>query len=270
MATPVVTETTRAITFATSANKGLGLEPSHQLASLPHNYYVLITCRDPSRGQTAASSLQTEGLSVEQVVLDVTDDESISAAAESIREKYGHIGVLVNNAGILIEHQKDRPPRKAWKDTFDTNLFGVVAVTEAFIPLLRKSEQVPRIAFLGSDLGRLETKYDSTHKCYTQGPIPAFRCSKMVLEMLTLHYATQFREGWDKREDGTAGGIKWKINITFPGPTRADHNTIERCRRWILGREKLSVWPLWERMVRRELWAESMEFCLSGFGMVRC
>lgn len=85
------------------------------------------------------------------------------AAASFVNKTYGHIDVLFNNAGTLIEHLKGRPTRDAWKDRFNKNLFGVAAVTDAFIPLLQNSQQIPRIVFLGSDIGRLETKYDITH-----------------------------------------------------------------------------------------------------------
>jgi NAD(P)-dependent dehydrogenase (short-subunit alcohol dehydrogenase family) len=131
--------TTATIALITGANKGIGLEISHQLAAPPYNYHVLMASRDPVRGETAASTLRKEGLSVEHITLDVTDDDSITAAAKLVNDKYGHIDVLVNNAGILVEHLGDRPGRQAWKDTFDTNVFGVAAVTDAFIPLLKKS-----------------------------------------------------------------------------------------------------------------------------------
>ena len=96
--------TNSTIALVTGANKGLGLETSRQLASPPYNYHVLMASRDASRGEAATSFLHSQGLSVEHILLDVTDDESIVEAASFVNEKYGHIDVLVNNAGILIEH----------------------------------------------------------------------------------------------------------------------------------------------------------------------
>jgi NAD(P)-dependent dehydrogenase (short-subunit alcohol dehydrogenase family) len=212
------------IVLVTGANKGIGFETSRQLASSPYNYYVLMASRDSGRGEAAASSLRKEGLSVEHVVLDVTDDDSITAAASQVNDKYGHIDVLINNAGIAVEWLGDRPARQAWKDTFDTNVFGVAAVTDAFIPLLKKSnDPAPRIVFVSSDLGRLETKYDPNHQ-YFRRPLPVYSSSKAAMNMLALHYAKDFRVGWGADEEGKGGGVEWKINVTCPGPTKTDFN----------------------------------------------
>jgi NAD(P)-dependent dehydrogenase (short-subunit alcohol dehydrogenase family) len=219
MATP-----TKTIALVTGANKGIGLETTQRLASSPHNYHVLMASRDPGRGETAASSLRKEGLSVEHITLDVTDDDSITAAAKAVHDKYGHIDVLVNNAGIVVEHLGDRSARQAWKDTFDTNVFGAAAVTDAFIPLLKKSvDPAPRIVFVSSDLGRLETKYDPNHK-YFKRPLPVYGSSKAAMNMLALYYAKDFRAGWGADDDGQGGGVEWKINVTCPGPTKTDFN----------------------------------------------
>lgn len=212
------------IALVTGANKGIGLETSRQLASAPYNYHVLMASRDSGRGETAAFCLRKDGLSVEHVTLDVTDDDSITAAVEKVNEQYGHIDVLVNNAGIRVEHLGDRPGRQVWKDTFDMKTFGVAAVTDAFIPLLKESvDPAPRIVFVSSDLGRLETKYDPTHK-YFKRPLPIYCSSKAAMGMLALHYAKNFRSGWGADEDGNGGGVEWKINVTCPGPTKTDFN----------------------------------------------
>jgi NAD(P)-dependent dehydrogenase (short-subunit alcohol dehydrogenase family) len=156
--------------------------------------------------------------------VDVTDDDSITAAANLVNGKYGQIDVLVNDAGIAVEWLGNRTARQAWKDTFDTNVVGVAAVTDAFIPLLKKSsDPAPRIVFVSSDLGRLETKYDPNHQ-YFKRPLPVYSSSTAAMDMLALHYAKDFRAGWGADEDGKGGGVEWKINVTFPAPTKTDFN----------------------------------------------
>ncbi len=215
-----VKNTMPTIALVTNANKGIGLELSRQLALAPYSYHVLMASRDPVRGERAVSSLRNQGLSVEKLTLNVTDDTSIEAAAALVFEKHGHIDVLVNNAGIIVEHLHDRSIHQALKDTFDTNVFGVAMVTDAFIPLLKKSsDPAPRIVFVSSDLGRLVTKYDPEHEYYRR-PVPVYRCSKTAIHMLALYYAADFRAGWE----AGGGGAEWKINITCPGPTKTDFN----------------------------------------------
>jgi NAD(P)-dependent dehydrogenase (short-subunit alcohol dehydrogenase family) len=103
-------------------------------------------------------------------------------------------------------------------------VFGVAAVTDAFIPLLKKSnDPAPRIVFVSSDLGRLETKYDPNHQ-YFKRPIPVCSSSKAAMDMLALHYAKDFRAGWGADEDGKGGGVERKFNVTCPGPTKTDFN----------------------------------------------
>ena len=123
---------------------------------------------------------------------------------------------------LPVEWLGDRTARQVWKDTFDTNVFGVAAVTDAFIPCLKKSnDPAPRIVFVSNDLGRLETKYDPDHQFFKR-PLPVYRSSKAAMDMLALHYAKDFRAGWGADEDGKGGGVEWKINVTCPGPTNID------------------------------------------------
>jgi NAD(P)-dependent dehydrogenase (short-subunit alcohol dehydrogenase family) len=214
------------IVLVTGANKGIDLEISRQLASEPYKYHVLMASRDLTRGTTAASTLQEQGLSVKHISLDVTNDESIAAAVKLIDVKYDHIDVLINNAGTFTELASPLggSPRQAWKDAFDTNVFGAAAVTDAFIPLLKKSTNpAPRMVFVSSDLGRLVTKYDPQHE-YFKRPLPVYRCTKAAMNMLALYFAADFRAGWGAGEDGTGGGVEWKINVTCPGPTKTDFN----------------------------------------------
>jgi NAD(P)-dependent dehydrogenase (short-subunit alcohol dehydrogenase family) len=172
------TSATTTITLITGANKGLGHETARRLLEAGHT--VLLGARDAESGQRAADELGAEF-----VALDVTDDASINAAADQLCTRYGRLDVLVNNAGIVgPRHPLVEVTASEVAATFDTNLLGVVRVTQAFLPLLR-SAQNPRIVNVSSGTGRLTWQQDNgwpqRHAIYST--------SKAALTMLTMQYA---------------------------------------------------------------------------------
>ncbi|KAF7337126.1 hypothetical protein MVEN_02150400 [Mycena venus] len=201
-----------AIALITGANKGIGFAIARQLAKEYPGYHILMGSRDPERGANAAATLQNEGLSVEAITLDVTDDASIATAARAVQSKFGRLDVLINNAGVALDLGKQdamfSSTRAIFEETFSVNLFGAAAVTEAFIPLLEHSSAA-RIVFVTSDLGSLAFRADPQgrdHHVYG----PAYRCSKAALNMLALGYAHRFRDRG------------WKVNMDNPGFTPTD------------------------------------------------
>ncbi|KAJ7131445.1 hypothetical protein C8R44DRAFT_731664 [Mycena epipterygia] len=203
---------TSKIVLITGANKGIGFEIARQLASQPHQgYHVLIGSRDVERGAKAVESLQKEGLSVEMLAIDVADDQSIAAAAETVKSKFGRLDVLINNAGIVLDSPSGEPSNRAiFEKTFAVNLFGAASTTEAFVPLLEKSPAA-RVVFVSSDLGSLTLRADPEGRHnFVDGP--AYRSSKAAMNMLALGYAHRFR----------AQG--WKVNIHNPGYVATDIN----------------------------------------------
>src|SRR5450755_4585088 len=131
---------TQKIALVTGATRGIGLETVRQLAK--EGTHVILAARDRKKGSDAALKLQGEGLSVEALVLDVTDAASIASAVQDVAKKHGHLDILINNAGVMIDDGKKKPSEQSietWRTTFDTNVFGLIAVTQAFLPLLKKS-----------------------------------------------------------------------------------------------------------------------------------
>ncbi|KAJ7744237.1 hypothetical protein DFH07DRAFT_834768 [Mycena maculata] len=199
------------IVLITGANKGIGFEIARQLAGQYQGYQILMGSRDAERGATAANTLKKEGLSVEALTIDVADDKSIEAAAQTVKAKFGRLDVLINNAGISLDSFTGVPStREIFEKTFAVNVFGAVATTEAFVPLLEKSSAA-RIVFVSSDLGSLTWRADPQGK-YNFVDVPAYRCSKSAMNMLALGYAHRFR------------GQGWKVNIHNPGYTATDLN----------------------------------------------
>ncbi len=195
----------------TGANKGIGFETARQL--LQNGYYVYIGSRSLENGQAAVEKLKAEGLTqVEAVQLDVTNSESVRAAREEIGRKTDVLDVLVNNAGInggmpqsSLEASVDQFER-----VFNTNLYGVVRVTQAFIDLLKTSAQ-PRIVNVSSSGSSLTLQSDPTWTYYSH-KAALYPSSKAALNMYTIDLAYQLRD------------TAFKVNAVCPGFVATDFN----------------------------------------------
>lgn len=198
------------VALITGANKGIGFEAARQLAQL--GITVLLGARDEVRGKQAADALAEDGLPVTPVRIDVTDGASIADAARDIEARHGRLDILVNNAGIAGPFQV--PPSTATVDAmrqvYETNVFGVVAVTNALLPLLRRSP-AGRIVNLGSHVGAL-TLASNQETIFWQQNMMGYQSSKTALNAITVAYA---KELWDT-------GIK--VNAANPGLVATDIN----------------------------------------------
>ncbi|MDR6840580.1 SDR family oxidoreductase [Pseudoxanthomonas sacheonensis] len=200
--------------LVTGATRGIGFETVRQLAQT--GVHTLLAGRDRTKAVEAALKLQAEGLPVEAIVLDVTDTASIAAAADEVAKKYGHLDILVNNAGILRDEQGKKISEQtlqAWRETFDTNLFGLIAVTQSFLPLLHKSP-AGRIVNVSSLLGSMTLHSDPTSPIY-DFKIPAYNVSKSAVNAWTVQLAYELRDS------------KIKVNTIHPGYVKTDMNAGE-------------------------------------------
>ena len=194
----------------TGANKSIGFETARQL--LQKGYHVYLGSRNLENGADAVEKLKAEGLNeVESVEIDVSNDESVKIARARIGEKTDSLDALINNAGISggIPQTTDTDIA-VFKEVFDTNLFGVVRVTQAFMDLLKKSEQ-PRIVNVTSGLGSLTLHNDPTWKYYPF-KAPIYNSSKAALNMYTIVLAYELRD------------TPFKVNAVDPGYTATDFN----------------------------------------------
>ncbi|MGH9901300.1 MAG: SDR family NAD(P)-dependent oxidoreductase, partial [Pyrinomonadaceae bacterium] len=158
------------VALVTGANKGIGFETARQLAR--QGVTVLLGARDEGRGREAEAKLKAEGLDVSFIRLDVDDAATHEAAAKLIEEDFGRLDILVNNAAIAIDEFKDgvlvpagETPLDVYRKTFDTNFFNLIALTQALLPLVKKSE-AGRIVNLSSVLGSLTLHSDPESPFY--------------------------------------------------------------------------------------------------------
>jgi NAD(P)-dependent dehydrogenase (short-subunit alcohol dehydrogenase family) len=182
------------IACVTGGNRGIGLASARRLARDCGE--VIITSRDAAAGEEAAERLRREGHSVSSLPMDVTDETSVKAAAAVVEERFGHVDVLVNNAGILPEATNPEPAEvvdlEMFRRTFATNLFGAVAVLEAFLPLLRRSS-AGRVVNLSTTMGSLSDQTDPDSP-YFSLVVPAYQSSKAALNSVTIGLAKQLRD----------------------------------------------------------------------------
>jgi NAD(P)-dependent dehydrogenase (short-subunit alcohol dehydrogenase family) len=195
----------------TGANKGVGFETAREL--LKQGYYVFLGSRKLSNGLEAIEKLKAEGLdNAEAIQLDVTDAASVLAARASIGAKTQALDALINNAGInggmpqsALEADIDQ-----FKKVFDTNLYGVVRVTQAFIDLLQKSSE-PRIVNVSSSGCSLTLHSDPTWKYYSH-KAAVYPSSKAAMNMYTINLAYELRD------------TPFKVNAVCPGFVATDFN----------------------------------------------
>jgi NAD(P)-dependent dehydrogenase (short-subunit alcohol dehydrogenase family) len=152
-------QNTKKIALVTGANKGIGFEVARQIAQA--GWTVLAAARNPQLGQQAAATLQSEGLDVHFIHIDLAAPHTATAAAETIRSQFGHLDLLINNAAIA--DMTDGPPSKVnlstVEKTMQTNFFGTVAVTQALLPLLQNHGQT-QIINVSSELGSVSLHND--------------------------------------------------------------------------------------------------------------
>ena len=195
----------------TGANKGLGFETARQLGA--QGYTVLIGARDETRGNEAVEKLKGEGYDADFIEIDATNAETIKAAAEKVGEKYGKLDVLINNAAIAVETMGAKASETSLetiRQTFDTNFFGVIAITQAFLPLIKKSEN-GRIVNVSSGLGSLTQNSDPNWEFSAVKPL-AYNSSKTALNAFTVILAHELKDA------------NIKVNSADPGYTATDLN----------------------------------------------
>lgn len=199
------------IALITGANKGIGLETARQLGALEMT--VLVGARDEARGREAEGLLRRQGADARFVRLDVTDAASIGNAAAWIEAEYGRLDILVNNAGTSTVARRMTLPSETSMDdmraVYDINVFGLVAVTNAMLPLLRRAEAA-RIVNVSSEVGSISSQ---TGTASPLGRMPAsaqYPSSKTAVNMLTVMYAKELRD------------TPIKVNAANPGFTATD------------------------------------------------
>ena len=198
------------IALITGANKGIGLETARQLGQ--QNTTVLLGARDSRKGETAAERLRKEGIDAHPIVIDVSDPESIRKAAIQVERDFGRLDILVNNAGVMTDERTKKVSEQSletWRETFATNLFGLIATTNAFLPLLRKSE-AGRIVNLSSILGSIEFHAKPGSPIYESKGTPAYNVSKAAVNAYTVQLAHELKD------------TKIKVNAAHPGWVKTD------------------------------------------------
>jgi NAD(P)-dependent dehydrogenase (short-subunit alcohol dehydrogenase family) len=195
----------------TGANKSIGFETARQLAK--QGYFVYLGSRDLKNGADAVAKLKAEGLeNIEAVQIDIVSEASIEAARQEIGEKTDVLDVLINNAGILggYEQSPTTVDTDVIRNVFDTNFFGTINVTKAFIDLLKKSDH-PRIVNVTSGLGSLTLHSDPSWKYYNVKGA-AYGPSKTALNAYTVMLAHELKD------------TAFKVNAVDPGYTATDFN----------------------------------------------
>jgi len=202
------------IALITGANRGIGLETARQLGN--RDILVMVGARDLKKAEAATATLQKEGIEARALNLDVNNSESIRKAVDQVGRDFGRLDILINNAGVMLDDENKKVSEQSleiWRKTFDTNVFGLIATTQAFLPLLRKSE-AGRIVNLSSILGSITFHATPGSPVYDT-KVAAYNVSKSAVNAYTVQLAYELKDskikvnaahpGWVKTEMGGAG-----------------------------------------------------------------
>ncbi|MFB3386913.1 SDR family oxidoreductase [Flavobacterium sp. LAR06] len=199
------------IVLITGANRSIGLEITKQLSK--KGLFVYLGARDLAKGNAVVEELKKEGFEkIKAIEIDVTKPVSIEAARNIIETEQGKLDILINNAGISGEFPQNASNTSitAIQHVFDTNFFGVISVSQAFLELLKKSE-APRISNITSGLGSLTLHSDPSWKYYNF-KVTNYMTSKAALNAYTIALAYELKD------------LSFKVNAIDPGYTATDFN----------------------------------------------
>jgi NAD(P)-dependent dehydrogenase (short-subunit alcohol dehydrogenase family) len=174
-----------------SRREGLGYETARQLAQ--EGYKVIITARDYQKADHLAATMQGEKLNAVPMVLDISNADSIRQCVQQVTEKFGRLDVLINNAGVMTDFAStvDTADMEVVKSSFDTNVFGPWRVTQAFLPLLRKSNQ-PRIVNVTSGMGTYDDPVFGFN--HFPGALSTYALTKLTFNALTVKAAKDLKD----------------------------------------------------------------------------
>jgi len=199
------------VALISGANKGIGFETARQLGKL--GYVILLGSRDALKGEVASRQLRGEGIDARVVKLDVNRQSDIDAAVKLVEKDFGELDVLVNNAGVMLEkgwtqNTTSETKMENLRATFEANVFAVVSLTTALLPLLKKADGA-RIVNVSSILGSISMQATPGSPTYTT-KLFAYNASKAALNMFTIHLAHELRK------------TKIKVNSAHPGWVKTD------------------------------------------------
>lgn len=199
------------VALITGANKGIGLETAKQLAET--GVTVLLGARDLAKGEAAAAPLKAAGLDVRAIKIDVDAPEEYPELVASIEKEFGKLDILINNAGIMLDvfpgpNVTSTTSRETLVKTFETNVLAPIALTQALLPLLKKSD-AGRIVNLSSILGSLTLHATKGSPIYDAKTF-AYNTSKAALNSFTIHLAHELAD------------TKIKVNSAHPGWVKTD------------------------------------------------
>ena len=202
------------VAFITGGNRGIGLETARQLGQLGAE--VVIGARDPEKGQAAAETLSSEGISAESLKFDVTLAEDRTAAYEFFEQRHGKLDILINNGGVQkeIEHlapinESSTVSSAVMRETFDANFFSLVELTQQLLPLIRKAP-AGRIVNLSSILASLALHADPAAPIYDIKPV-AYNASKAAVNVFTIHLAHELIDTPIKVNSAHPGWVQTEI-----------------------------------------------------------